>query len=215
MADPGYFITFEGPEGSGKSTQIERLAQALRAEGHSVVTTREPGGTPIGEAIRAILLDREATGMTPWTEALLFTAARAQLVRDVIRPRLAVGDVVICDRYADSTMAYQGYGRRLDRDALGRLQDVATGGLKPDLTLLLSLSVEMGLRRISGDHRDRLDDETITFHMAVHDAYLKLAAQEPSRWREVDASLTPDGVAFNILQIVKEALANVGVRRSA
>ena len=211
----GFFISFEGPEGSGKSTQIERLAAALAQDRHPVFTTREPGGTPIGERIRALLLDREATGMAPWTEALLFTAARAQLVRDVIRPRLAAGEIVICDRYTDSTMAYQGYGRRLDRETLGRLQDLATGGLKPDLTVLLRLSVETGLDRIARDRRDRLDDETIAFHMRVHEAYLKLAAQEPQRWREIDASLAPDAVADDVLRTVRGALAGVPVRRSA
>jgi len=210
----GFFITFEGPEGAGKSTQIERLASALRLEGRRVFSTREPGGTPTGERIRAIVLDPQAAGITAWTEALLFTAARAQLVRDVIRPRLDAGEIVICDRYTDSTIAYQGYGRRLDRVALARLQELATGGLEPDLTLLLNLSVEQGLDRIAHERRDRLDDETVRFHMLVHDAYLKLAAQEPARWREVDASLPADTVASNVLQLVHEALGQ-RARRSA
>ena len=210
----GFFITFEGPEGSGKSTQIERLAVALRHDGYPVVTTREPGGTPIGERIRSIVLDPRATGMSAWTEALLFTAARAQLVRDVIRPRLEAGEIVISDRYADSTIAYQGYGRGLDRAVLSRLQEVATGGIEPDLTLLLDLSVEQGLDRIARENRDRLDDETIRFHTFVHDAYQKLAAQEPTRWRVVTASLPPDRVAHDVLQMVREALAG-RVRRTA
>ena len=145
---------------------------------------------------------------------MLFTAARAQLVRDVIRPRLDAGEIVICDRYTDSTIAYQGYGRRLDRVALARLQELATGGLEPDLTLLLNLSVEQGLDRIAHEKRDRLDDETVRFHMLVHDAYLKLAVQEPARWREVDASLPADTVASNVLQLVHEALGQ-RARRSA
>src|SRR2546427_1255649 len=143
----GFFITFEGPEGGGKSTQIHRLAAALAEEGHVVWTTREPGGTRVGEMIRPLLLGAQQSRLSPWTEALLFTAARAELVADVIRPRLQRGEVVLCDRFSDSTLAYQGYGRGLDLNNLRRLQADATAGLTPDRTLLLNLPVEAGAAR--------------------------------------------------------------------
>src|ERR1700738_4150564 len=140
----GFFISFEGPEGGGKSTQIHRLAAALAEQGHAVWTTREPGGTRAGEMIRPLLLGPKAGALSAWAEALLFTAARAQLVDEVIRPRLHRGELVLCDRYSDSTLAYQGYGRGIDLETLRRLQVEATGGLSPDLTLLLDLPVEAG-----------------------------------------------------------------------
>src|ERR1700682_4347803 len=140
----GSSISFEGPEGSGKSTQIHRLAAALAELGHAVWTTREPGGTRVGEMIRPLLLGPKAGPLSAWSEALLFTAARAQLVDEVIRPRLQRGELVLCDRFSDSTLAYQGYGRGIDLETLRRLQSEATGGLSPDPTLLLDLPVEAG-----------------------------------------------------------------------
>ncbi|MEA2635539.1 MAG: dTMP kinase [Chloroflexota bacterium] len=208
----GFFITFEGPEGSGKSTQIHRLAAALAEQGHAVWTTREPGGTRTGETIRPILLGPQAGPLSPWSEALLFTAARAQLVEEVIRPRLDRGELVLCDRYSDSTLAYQGYGRGIDLKTLRRLQSEATGGLSPDLTLLLDLPVETGLDRIPRKAKDRLDRETIAFHQRVYGGYHEMAALEPGRWRQVDASRDPDEVASRVLELAVEALRTAGVR---
>jgi dTMP kinase len=208
----GFFITFEGPEGGGKSTQIHRLAAALAEQGHQVWTTREPGGTRVGEMIRPILLRRQQGQLSAWSEALLFTAARAQLVEEVIRPRLERGELVLCDRYSDSTLAYQGYGRGLDIASLRRLQQEATGGLAPDLTLLLSLPVEAGLARIPRNAQDRLDRETVAFHQRVHNGYHEMAAADRQRWRELDASGHPDEVARQILRLVSETLERAGIR---
>jgi dTMP kinase len=208
----GFFITFEGPEGGGKSTQVHRLAATLADRGYSVWTTREPGGTRVGEMIRPILLRHGQERLSPWSEALLFTAARAQLVAEVIRPRLERGEIVLCDRYSDSTIAYQGYGRGLDLDTLRRLQAQATGGLEPDLTILLNLPVETGLSRIPRPAQDRLDRETAAFHQRVRVGYQEMAAADPGRWREVDASADEDQVAERTLSLVSEALQQAGVR---
>ena len=208
----GFFISFEGPEGGGKSTQVHRLAAALAEQGHAVWTTREPGGTRIGEMIRPILLGSKQAGLSAFTEALLFTAARAQLVDEVIRPRLHRGEVVLCDRYSDSTLAYQGYGRGIELEVVRRLQAEATGGLSPDLTLLLDLPVEAGLARIPRPAQDRLDRETIAFHQRVHAGYRAMAALDPHRWRQVDAARDPDQVASRILELALEALRAAGIR---
>jgi dTMP kinase len=209
----GFFVSLEGPEGGGKSTQVHRLAAALAEQGYVVWTTREPGGTRVGEMIRPILLGAQAhVTLSAWTEALLFTAARAQLVNEVIRPRLLRGEVVLCDRFSDSTLAYQGYGRGLDVGALQQLQAQATGGLTPDLTLLLDLPVEAGLARIPRGAQDRLDREAIAFHERVHAGYRSMAAQDRHRWREVDASQAPDQVADRVLEQTVEALQRAGIR---
>jgi len=208
----GFFVSFEGPEGSGKSTQIHRLAASLAEQGHTVWTTREPGGTRAGEMIRPILLGPQAGPLSAWSEALLFTAARAQLVDEVIRPRLQRGELVLCDRYSDSTLAYQGYGRGIELETMRRLQADATGGLTPDLTLLLDLPVEAGLARIPRQAKDRLDRETIAFHQRVYAGYHEMAAREPHRWRQVDASRDADVVASRILELVLEALRTAGIR---
>ena len=211
----GLFITLEGPEGSGKSTQAERLSASLNELGFTVFATREPGGTPLGDQLRELLLRRSDLEITAWSEALLFSAARAQLVRDVIRPRLERLDVVICDRFSDSTLAYQGWGRGLDRDLLASLQQAATEGLEPDLTLLLDLPAEEGLGRVTRDKRDRLDRETIAFHSRVRSGYLAMAQAQPGRWRRVDAGREPAAVAEEILAICLSALAGAGRRASA
>lgn len=215
----GFFITFEGPEGGGKSTQVHRLAAWLAARGHTVWTTREPGGSRVGETIRPLLLGGAAPQLAAWTEALLFTAARAQLVSEVIRPRLERGEIVICDRFSDSTIAYQGYGRGLDLGSLQRLQAEVTDGLEPGLTLLLYLPVETGLARIPSAAQDRLDRETVAFHKRVAAGYRQMAAQGPGRWKEVDASETPDQVAGAVLEHVRRALDQAQIipaqRRSA
>lgn len=187
----GLFITFEGPEGSGKTTQIRLLADWLQAQGHDVLTTREPGGTPIGDAIRGLLLDPAHGEMSPAAEILLFSAARAQHVAQVIGPQLARCGVVLCDRFADSTLAYQGYGRRLDLDRLRMITAFATGGLTPDLTFCLDLPVVEGLRRKRGDgpaEWNRMEREELEFHERVRQGYLALAGGEPGRWVVLDAA---------------------------
>ena len=203
------FISFEGPDGSGKSTQIELLAATLRAAGFEVVTVREPGGTPAGEKIRAILLgEGGAVSVDPRADALLFNASRAQLVADVIEPALARGAIVIADRFADSTLAYQGYGSGLPLDALRATIAFATAGRTPDLTLLLDLVAEQGLARKSGSGRTRFEDGfDAAFHARVADGFRALAAAEPTRWRILDASAAPAALAAQISQIVQGALA--------
>jgi len=183
------FITLEGPEGSGKSSQIGLLAAFLREQGYDVVQTREPGGTRIGDQIRHCLHDVTNTEMTAVTEVLLYAASRAQHVAELIRPALAAGQVVLCDRFADSTLAYQGYGRGLNLDDLLALTRIATGGLKPHLTLLLDIDVERGLarRQVGGEEMNRLDLEAVSFHQRVRQGYHTLATAEPERWVVVNA----------------------------
>lgn len=187
------FITLEGTEGCGKTTQVLPLADALRRQDWDVLTTREPGGTPIGEQVRTVLNNLDNTEMHARTEILLFQAARAQHVEQLIRPHLARSGVVICDRFADSTLAYQGYGRQQPLEPLKTLVDYATGGLKPDLTLLLDLDVEVGLRRRArGGEWNRLDALEVAFYQRVRQGYYELARAEPARWVVIDASQTPD-----------------------
>lgn len=203
------FISLEGPEGAGKSSQIQPLADHLRARGYDVVTTREPGGTAIGDQIRACLHDTANIAMSARTEVLLYAASRAQLVEEVIQPALSAGKIVLCDRYADSTMAYQGYGRGLDRSDLAMLTALATGGLKPDLTLLLDLEVTIGLarRQSEGEEMNRLDLETIEFHNRVRRGYAQLAAAEPERWVWIDANRPWSTVQRELRQVVVERMA--------
>ncbi|MCL4257602.1 MAG: dTMP kinase [Anaerolineales bacterium] len=201
------FITLEGPEGSGKTSQLPRLAEALRAAGHTVLTTREPGGTPIGDQIRKVLFDLNNKSMHPRSEILLFQASRAQLVEEVIQPALAAGQVVLCDRYADSTMAYQGYGHGVDLAQLAELVRFATGGLQPQLTLFLDISPQDGLRRRDADGNwNRLDDYDFEFHQRVYAGYQELIAGEPQRWAVIDATRTPDEVAAELARIALERL---------
>ncbi len=205
------FISFEGPEGSGKTTQIRALAEWLRAAGHPVTTTREPGGSAIGDQIRAILMGMENSELVPEAEILLFSASRAQLVRQVIRPALAQGQIVLCDRFYDSTLAYQGYGHGLSLETLRQITDFATGDLTPDLTLLLDVEVAEGLQRrrsAQGDGAEwnRLDDHTLAFHRRVRAGYHALAAAEPARWRTVDAARSPDLIQQDICRLVGEVL---------
>ena len=184
------FITLEGPDGSGKTSHVKPLAEWLEGQGYRVHTAREPGGTAISEQIRSILHDLKNTEMHPHTETLLYQAARAQIVEQVIRPKLAEGWIVLCDRYADSTLAYQGYGHRQPLDEVRALVRYATGGLLPDLTLLLDVDAETGLRRRQngGGEWNRLDAYDLEFHRRVREGYLELARQEPDRWVVVDAS---------------------------
>jgi len=184
------FITFEGIEGSGKTTQIRLLLAWLKERTPQVLLTREPGGTAIGEQIRTILLNPDNTAMTPEAEILLFSAARAQIVREVIRPRLEEGWIVICDRFADSTLAYQGFGHGLPLDDLRHITAFATGGLWPDLTIYLDLDVEIGLQRKAAtpEEWNRMEAQAIDFHRRVREGYLHLAKQEPDRWLVLDAT---------------------------
>jgi dTMP kinase len=202
------FITLEGPEGSGKSSQIPALAEWLREQGYSIYTTREPGGTEIGDQIRTVLHDLENTAMHPRTEILLYLASRAQHVEEVIRPLLEKNTVVICDRYADSTMAYQGYGHGVDLLVLKQLLDFSTGGLYPDLTILLDLDVEIGLerRKQSGGEWNRLDAYTLAFHQRVREGYLTLATTEPARWRTINASDSIKNVQEELRRTIMNAL---------
>jgi dTMP kinase len=201
------FITLEGPDGSGKSSQIIPLSDYLVGQGYSVLITREPGGTTIGDQIRNILSDLKNTGMHPHSETLLFLAARAQLVEQIIKPHLKEGFVVLCDRYADSTMAYQGYGHQNDLDQIRNLINFATGGLKPDLTLLLDMDVEVGLRRKAhGSEWNRLDAYSLEFHQRVRNGYLILAESEPDRWVKIDAEQPAEIIQAAIQHVVRERL---------
>lgn len=182
----GLFITFEGGEGTGKSTQVARLAARVRATGRTAVTAREPGGTEIGERIRAITREPAA----PLAELFLFEAARAQLVAELIEPSLAKGAVVILDRFTDSTLAYQGYGRGLDLSMIAELNQIAVQGILPDLTFLLDLDVDIGLARKLGEiGHDAIGQEHRDFHQRVREGYLELARGEPERWSVLDAGL--------------------------
>jgi len=203
------FITLEGPDGSGKSSQIGPLADFLRQQGYPVLTTREPGGTPISDQVRTVLLNRmDNQAMHPRTEILLFLAARAQLVEEVIRPRLAAGEIVLSDRYADSTLAYQGYGHKVDCDLLRQLLDFATGRLWPDLTILLDVDVETGLRRrlSGGGEWNRLDAYAVAFHQRVRQGYHALAQLDPQRWVMLDANRHFEEVQADLRRIITERL---------
>ncbi len=201
------FITLEGPEGGGKTTHARLLADHLRALGLDVVLSREPGGTPIGDSIRRTLMDFALEGMTPEAEFLLFSASRAQLVRQVLRPALHAGRTVVLDRFYDSSLAYQGYGHRLDLEALRRITHFATDGLTPDLTLLLDLPVETGLARKQSDGEwNRLDAYDLEFHRRVRQGYAALAALEPQRWITIDADRPREAVQADIQRVVVERL---------
>ncbi|TAK11078.1 MAG: dTMP kinase [Anaerolineae bacterium] len=203
------FITLEGPDGSGKTSQIPLLAGAIRAAGYDLVVTREPGGTPIGDEVRQVIMDLKHKGqMHPTTEILLFQASRAQLVNEVIRPALAAGKVVLCDRYADSTLAYQGYGHQTDLAALRQIVQFATGGLTPDLTLLLDIDAEAGLRRRAGDSGqwNRMDAYQVEFHRRVRAGYHALAAAEPARWVTIHADRDPAAIQADLQQVVLDRL---------
>jgi len=204
------FITFEGSEGSGKTRQLAALADDLRQRGVPVTATREPGGTPIGDQVRQILSDLKNTTMQPRTEILLFQASRSQLVDQVIRPRLAAGDVVLCDRYADSTLAYQGYGyQKFSLEELKPLIAFATGGLQPNLTLFLDVDVEEGLRRrAQGGEWNRLDTFDLSFYQRVRQGYFAMIEAEPQRWVLIDAGKPFDQVQQAIRGVVMERLKN-------
>lgn len=235
------FITFEGPEGSGKSTQARDLYEHLQGRGFPVILTREPGGTRIGDLIRRILLDFQHTEMGPATETLLFSAARAQLVSEVIRPYLDLGGIVLCDRYADSTYAYQGYGLGRDLDELRTITSAATAGLLPDLTVYLNLPAAAGLARkrrarerieeqrppvlpvaglpspkgYTAVEWNRLDARELAFHQQVERGYRELIDREPDRWRVVEAERPLETIADEIRAIVEPLLSRVSQRQAA
>lgn len=209
----GLFITFEGTEGSGKSTQIGLTAEWLRSQGREVLTIREPGGTPIGEEIRHLLKHSEANrNMTPEAELLLMNASRAQLVREVIRPALAEGNVILCDRFYDSTTVYQGHGRQLDMASVKSVVDFAVGNCRPDLTLLLQVSVSVSeARRAARDEeqnglRDRFEEAERSFFERVEEGYAALVKAEPDRVKEVDATASVDEVQTSVRELINRAL---------
>ncbi len=202
------FITLEGPEGSGKTSHIPPLVDYLREQGHVVFPTREPGGTSISEQIRDILHDLKNIEMHPRTETLLYQAARAQIVEQVIKPRLANGEIVISDRYYDSTIAYQGYGHQQDLEKVRTLVKYATGGLDPNLTTLLDLDVETGLKRKKQNESEwnRMDDHEIEFYNRVRAGYLEMVKQEPNRWVVVNSDQTWEAVHEELRQIIMKKL---------
>lgn len=203
----GLFITLEGGEGAGKSTQARRLAEALRAQGRDVVLTREPGGSAGAEEIRSLLVQGEANRWTPLTEALLMNAARADHVARTIRPALQRGAIVICDRFADSTEAYQGAGGGMDPDDIQSLRRLVVGDLEPDLTLIFDLDVDVGLARADARGGDaRFESKGRAYHQRLRDAYRAIAARAPDRCRTIDASQDVDAVAAQILKTVDECL---------
>lgn len=202
------FITLEGPEGSGKTSHLPHLVEYLREKGHVVFPTREPGGTSIGEQIREVIHDLKNVEMHPRTETLLYQAARAQIVEQVFKPRLKAGEIVISDRYYDSTIAYQGYGHQQDLEQVRALVRYATGGLVPDLTVLLNVDVEEGLRRKKKDNEwNRLDAYTIEFHQRVHAGYAEMVRQEPNRWVVIDAGKEWDQVQGELRLVILGRLA--------
>jgi len=204
----GLFITFEGTEGCGKTTQCRRLARALRSQRYQVLETREPGGTPLAEAIRRLLLSHSKTKsnietITPVCEAALILAARPQHVAHVIRPALAKGMIVLCDRFFDSTLAYQGYGRKIDTTFLNHSHQFATEGLTPHLTFLLDLPIQEGLaRRQKSKYQNRLDQESLDFHQRVRRGFIALAKQNPQRIRKLDARASPDTLETQIASMM-------------
>lgn len=203
----GLFISLEGIDACGKSSLCARLAAALAAE-REVVSVREPGGTAISEQVRAVLLDVRNRGMTPRAEALLYAAARAQLVDELLRPALAAGKIVLADRYMDSTIAYQGQGRGLDEEQLHELNRICTGGLTPDLTLLLDIDPAAAAqrRRLQGDAPDRLEAEGLAFQTRVREAYLRLAQAAPERITVIDAAASEDAVLAQALALITARL---------
>ena len=194
------FITLEGPDGSGKTTQFHILTKTLSERGIPFVATREPGGTVIGNAIRSILLDPAHSEMDARTEALLYFGARSQLVHQVIRPALSAGKIVLCDRYVDSSYAYQGYGRGQSLAMLQQLATIATGGLMPDLTIYLDVDAAEGIRRKQNEERNRFEQQEMVFHELVRNGYLQLVAAEPQRWVVIDAAQPIEVVHEQIVQ---------------
>lgn len=210
---PGFFIAVEGPEGAGKSTQLRRLAARLRREGVAPLMSKEPGGTPVGERVRDVVLDPDLS-IGPLSEFLLYSASRAQLVESVLRPALAAGRLVLCDRFTGASVAYQGYGRGLPHETVQMFNAVATGGLEPHLTLLFDLEPEVGLARVAKrGHKDRLEQADLAFHRRVRAGFLAQAARTPS-WRVFDATLSEETLHEQVWGVVKPQLeAFLGAER--
>ena len=208
MADRGLFITFEGTDGAGKTTQIQRLSADLRQAGHDICLTREPGGTPISEQIRDMLLNPDHSEMAATTELLLYAASRAQHVSEVIKPALKAGKIVISSRFADAMVVYQGYGRGLDLDTINHLNRIATDGVTPNVTFVLDLPVEIGLQRVqkSRGGLDRLEREKIEFHQRLRDGYRALAQRENQRLKIIDAQASPEQVYAQIKEAIQPLL---------
>ena len=203
----GIFITFEGPDGSGKSTQVNLLLEYLRSRGYDVVHTREPGGTSLAEFLRDVLLKTD-TKISPITELMLYTAARTQHTTEFIKPAIAEGKIVLCERYIDATVAYQGYGRKLNLKLISKLNKIATDGLKPDLTILLDFPVESGLKRIKKSRvEDRFEREKISFHRRVRKGYLSLAKSEPERIKVVSSSGSVENTHKKIVSLMLRELS--------
>ena len=203
----GLFITFEGPDGSGKSTQITRLREYLSSKGYDVLLVREPGGTRISEQIRSVILDTENKGMNPICEAMLYAASRAQLTHQVIIPALEEGRMVIADRFVDSSIVYQGYARGLGEEMVGAINSYATEGLVPDITFLINIPAEVGIARKNNQKKlDRLEEEGISFHKKVHEGYNRLKAKN-SRMIEIDGTRNIDDIAREIEATIREKLA--------
>jgi len=211
----GFFITFEGIEGAGKSTLAQGLYDHLNNEGWPVKMTREPGGTTVGEAIRAILANPDFKEITPLTEVLLLSASRSQLVEQFIRPQLGEGNIVICDRFYDSTRAYQGFGRQVHQREIAELADMCTWGVKPDLTLLIDVDPEIGLGRVrtrsvqSLTQMDRFENMDFGFHERVREGFLEIAQDEPARFRILDGHMEMDVLQSKVIQIVQKEIARV------
>lgn len=212
------FITFEGMDGSGKTTQVNLTAEHLTAQGYDVLLTREPGGTALGDRIRELLLDKDSGAISPRAELLLFNASRAQLVASVIRPHLERGGVVICDRYIDSSVAYQGYGHGIAvQDVIDTVR-VATGGLMPDITLFLDIAPEVALQRraaasLFGEEMTRIDSMELAYHRRVYQGYQDIGAAEGGRWVRIDATLSPEVVQRRIAEALRKRLPKPRRRR--
>ncbi len=207
----GFFLSVEGIEGSGKTTQLQRLAKLLRAKGRNCVVTKEPGGTPIGDRVRAILLDPQAEGMDPLSELFLLAASRRQHVIEVIQPAIEAGATVLCDRYADASLVYQGYGRSIELQRVRDINDWATGGIYPDLTVVFDLPEAIGLERARTRNatnnlylESRLEGEDLNFHRRVRDGYLELARQQPDRFAVLDAAESADEVFRRFVALLAE-----------
>ena len=211
MSARGVFITLEGGEGSGKSTQLDLLARRLVAAELPVRVLREPGGTVVGEMVRTVLLDPDHVGLDAIAELLLYEASRAQLVAEVIEPALLAGDIVLCDRFYDSTTAYQGFARELPLDVVRRLNAIATGGLAPDRTLVLDVDPALGIARATTQGADRLEAESLAFHRRVRAGFLSIAAEEPRRVRVVDAGGDVDSVAREVAAALADLEPLAGV----
>ena len=204
----GFFIAFEGPEGAGKSTQLRRLHRRLQAAGLEPVVTKEPGGTPLGERVRELVLLEPELDISPISEFLLYSASRAQLVEDVIRPALSAGKLVLCDRFAGASVAYQGYGRSLSLDFIQTVTKQTTGGLEPDLTLFFDIEPELGLARVaSRGQKDRLEGADLAFHKRVHKGFLAQAKANPT-WLTFDAILSEGELGQLVWEAVKPYLPN-------